>query len=708
MIESDDFVADDFEADSDDFVADDFEEEQPERSGLEKVGRLAGQYGLGAVQGSHAGIAYDVSVAPLGSKGLFTNLDLERMGQDIEFLAEKNLGKPVAEWDPKDRELYEDLSNKIQNPQEVEKQFGDTTIRGISEKATGVNLHPEDMYEKAANWAGFIKDPRKLFELGKTGLKSTDLIKAIAPTGKEALRGLGAGAALQYAEEGNFGPIGTMAAAVIGDIGGNFGASLAKGTKRLVTEPRKVLAEVGAKFAKKEQADIQKAIINDFRKADIQADIGTITDSELVKWVQSRLAQSGLTGKALDDLKTTQTNQIKEQYKNLAESVGEARFTSSHEAGEVAKTYMRDIRDADLAASRNLYQSATSALKEDAFVNTERLGKTIEKLEKKLKPGNIKSNEQSAVLGAIEKLKRDIYDSEGNRIYAPVKSLINDKIALNDVINYEVQGGAKQFLKELVADLDRTIVSHGKENPKFAKNFIAANKNFSQHAKTFRNKSAEQLLNAEDPTQIMNKMNSVHGIRSVGKILGKTAIGESVFDSLKRLQLDKIIGDNLVDSTTQQIKHGTFSKLLQKGKNKEIIKEILPKQSFNRLQLLQKNAGKLADSAQKFLNASKSGVTLEDAGVVAKVLTDLGSLMMGNPWPLLKTGTGIAGARYLTKLIGDPDFLKLVEEFVLASDVNNRALMQQIGAKIADSAKIAILQTQKEDSSRDSDRKRKL
>ncbi len=283
---------------------------------------------------------------------------------------------------------------------------------------------------------------------------------------------------------------------------------------------------------------------------------------------------------------------------------------------------------------------------------------------------------------------------------------MNNKTALNDIINYEVQGGSKQLLKGVVGELDRAIISYGKENPKFAKNYIKANQRFSKHAKDFRNKRVAQLLTDNDPAQLLNKMNSVQGIRDLENILQKSGIGNSVMDSLKRFKLDKMIGDNLVDSTTQQMKLGTFSKLLEKGKNRDIAKELLSKPAFKRLERLQKNSGRLAETANKFFNSSKSGVTLEDAGVVAKVLTDLGNILAGNPWPLVKTAAGISGARYITKLIGDPSFLRLVEEMILATETNNIGMMTKIANEMLGPIRAALAEENKK-SNQDSNQKRK-
>lgn len=644
-------------------------EKQPKRSVSDEGGRIAGQFALGAAE--NAMLPYELSVAPLSSKEAMNVPYREELSSELEDLMTK---KASGQWTPEDQQFLEHIEEQIKDPSKSMEfaQTMDVGLRGLAEKATGVDLHPEGVLEKAASWAGFIKDPKKITELFKTGVKLPEIMKAIAPTGREVLRGVGAGVALEAAEQGDFGPIGTMAAAVVGDVAGHgLGAGLSVG-KKLITQPKKKLAEVVAAFTPKDKKKLQQEIIKDFRDAGLQADLGTITDSNLIKWTQSRLAQSGLSGKALDEFRHELTDQVKREYKELAESLGNAKFATSYEAGEVVKEGMRVIRDADLAASRQLYTNANKALKEAAFADSNRLAKTITKIEKELKPGAIKSGEQQSVLNALDRLKRDIYDSEGNLLFANVKDLMNNKIALNDIINYEVQGGAKQLLKEVVAELDRAIISHGKENPTFAKNYVNANKKFSEHAKTFRNKDVNMILRTQDPEQILTRMNSVNGIRNLGKVLSKTPDGREIFDRLKRMKLDDAIGNNLVDSTTQQVKLGTFSKLLQKGKNREIIRELLKPEAFKRLERLQKNAGRLAEAADKFYNTSKSGAVAADAAVIAKGMSDIAHLLHGNPWPIVKTTGGVLVARKLSQLLADSEFLKLAEDAILASEKGSK------------------------------------
>jgi hypothetical protein len=682
-------------------------QDQPEeRSPLQQAGRALGNFGLGMIEAKT--FPYDIAVAASSTESAQLAGRKEALIEGLDdYLDKVSWGLNTPEEDARFESMKEELNNPSLAKQRNEEagsfsdlvkkgldidlpKIDDYTVSGLIEKATGLDLKPEGILENAARWTGFIKDPRKIFELKKTGLNLKDLTKAIAPTGTEALRGAGAGAGLELAKRGDYGPIGTMAAAVIGDIIGHTTGGIGKAITKIVSDPKQALAEVSAKFSNKDKANLQQKIIKEFRDAGVSADLGTITGSNLVKWMQSRLAQSGLTGKALEELKDTITKQVSEEYRGVAESVGKSRFVNTTEAGEVLQETVTKIRDQDLKEVRDIYKTAKEDLRADSTVADNKTLREIKHIQRELRPGRFKSPEQQKMFDVLNEIQRDVSTRTGEPILAPVRALMNDKIALNDIIDYEVQGGVKQLLKNVVKALDRDIISYGKKDPKFAKNYIKANKMFSKHAKMFRNNNITKMLKKFNPEEALKEFDTVKGIQEMKAILTKTPQGKELFEDLSRLKLDEVIGKNMVDSTTNQIKFGTFSKLLEKGKNRDVIKELLPKTAYKRLQRLQKVSGRLAESAQKFFNASKSGVTLEDAGIVSKVLLDIGNLLNGNPWPLMKTGAGITGMRYITRLMGDPEFLRLVEDILSTTNNNNIPLMLKLAQELAPKVKAAI------------------
>lgn len=612
-----------------------------------------------------------------------------------------------------DQERYEDQESFI--PEGIKNQNWD--VGSLLEKGfemAGIDMRPEDVSEMAVRWASMIKDPKKIAEISKKGMSLTknpkELLKftqSLLPSAKESLRGIGGATALQIAEENELGPIGTLSAAVIGDVLGGVSGGIGKGALKFARHPGKTTKEIFAKGATlasrlngKEKLALQKDLINSFRQAGIQADLGTITDSNLIKSMQARLSQSGLVGSALEDLKKSITKDIVEKYTSLADQIGEVKFANLHEAGEALQNTVKGIRESDLGEIRGIYEEVRQSAKDpNATVYPDRLLKSINEVESSLTPGSLKSTEQKAVIGYLQKLKEDILDEGGRLKLSKVQDLMNNKIALNDIINYEIQGGAKQLLKPLTGELDRTILQHGRNDPAFAKKYVEANKRFSKHAKTFRNKKMDQIIKGQDPSSFMNKMNTIQGMQDVENALKYTAEGRKLFENLKRFKFDEIVFKNMIDGATNQLKFGKFSNILEKGNNRAVISKLMGPNNYKRLVRLQKASGKIAESAEKFFNASKSGSVAVDAAIVVKAMHDVGYLLAGNPWPLMKTSGGLLGARYLSKLLADPNFLQMVEESILSSTTNNPVKMTDLIQRMERSVKAAILETSKEDPS---------
>ncbi len=655
------------------------------QKGIEKGGRLATQGAIGAIQRASA----PVDIATIFANTLAEKTAPQEFRQnifsEIERLQDE---KARGEWDENSQNQYDSYVDLIQHPEKMEQflpkepsHFDTGSLIEKGAKKFGVDLSPQGADEMALRWIGFIKNPKKAQEVLSKGNPLEyikEMAKALAPSGKEALRGAGAGTALQYAAENEFGPIGTMGAVILGDLGPDLVKSGGKALGHALSHPGQVyqgakdLLKMGiakgiAAFTPKDQKGLQQALINDFREAGIQADIGSITGNNLVKWAQTTLAQSGLTGQPLEEFKKSLTANIEKQYKALVQDLGESVYETRGEAGEALKTGLAEARDLDLGIAREHYNTAT----ERAGFNevfTGNVGEAIQNLEAKLAPGALKSTEQQKVLEVLNKLKSDVLTPEGGIKSASIKSLINNKIALNDIIDYETQGGAKKLLKNIVKELDDAISSHGKVDPKFAKEWKAANEKFSSHAKLFRGKELSSALRTQDPNLLFNRMNSAHGVDQIRKALNVSPEGRQLFDQLAAYKLQDMIGKNLIDSTTKQANFGTFSRLLEKGNNKDVVRAILGKESLQKLEKLSKASGTLAESAQKYLNASRSGYQVTDVAALSTIATSLGMALMGNPWPALSSIGALKASQIAAKVMADPKFLQLVEDFILEGE----------------------------------------
>ena len=659
---------------------------QQDPSVLNQAGRVAGQLGVGVAE--NVLFPYEVATAPLASPKAQLSAYRETLLDDLERLQEQ---KSMGQWDEQDQKQYENIVAQIKDPALSEPfiKTADLGVRSIAEKLTGADLQPRNLVERAANWAGLIKSKEGIKQLLSSGINPKTITKNLLPTQKELARGLGAATGQDLAQALDFGPLGNMALQIVGDYVGGGAPSAIKETGKAITKPREILAKVAAKSVPKEVIDTQKDLIKDFRKAGIQADLGTITDNNLTKVIQARLSASGLVGKDLDNLRNNITKDIKNAYTDIADKLGKQRFDTLAQAGEEGKQYITELRNKDKLIIDDLYSKFREKAK-DLEVKPTGVALSINRIEKALKPGELKSPQQETVLNTLDKIKKDIYDESRKIKPVQIKTLLNIKKALGDIIDYEVQGGQKQLLKSLVTEINNAISSIGTKDREALRLFNEAETKFAKHAKTFRNDLTNRILTKDDPSIVMNQMNSIQGIRTLKNALDKSPEGKELFNSLSRLKFDEMIGKKMTDNVSEQIKMGTFSNLLKNPKDRQLVKELLGDQAFKQLENLQKLTGNLSQTANKFFNASKSFTTAIDVAVISKLFSDIPHLIAGNPWSLAATAAGYGSTRYLSKLMGDPKFLKQVEDLILATNNNNVSAMQSLAKELEPAIKAAI------------------
>lgn len=501
--------------------------------------------------------------------------------------------------------------------------------------------------------------------------------------GLAALGGLAGG--MQLGEESNLGPVGQLITGAVGSIlPGGISAGL-----KAIRSPGKTLAKGVAKMTPAKSLDIQKEIIKNAREAGVQLDVGTLTNSSTLKWIQNQLAQSPFTGKALDEFKSSLTKQVVDEYKGALDLVGKSSLGTRANAGEALQNTLTRIKDSDLASARKLYEGARSR-GGDFQVFTGPVVDEIVSLESKLAPGSLKGGEQNAVLKVIEDIKRDVMTPEGGIKSASINELINNKIALNDIINWEVQGGAKQLLKGVSKSLDDAIMLHGRQDPTFAKLWKDANTKFADHAKTFReNKNIATSLRSQNPEQVFQKMSTVQGIRDVKKALSKSAEGKDLFKDLARFKLDDLLQKSVEKNAKDVIQFGKVGNIFKNQRTKDLVKELSTPEAYKKLERLTGLSDQIAESANKFLNTSQSGTTVANVAAIVDLVNSTGSLFAGNPLPILRSLSQFGGAIGISKLITNEGFLRSVEDMILASKSNNPTAIKKAGEKMFDAFKTA-------------------
>jgi hypothetical protein len=254
-------------------------------------------------------------------------------------------------------------------------------------------------------------------------------------------------------------------------------------------------------------------------------------------------------------------------------------------------------------------------------------------------------------------------------------------------------------LRKVNQEINDIINSYSGTTGKYGETRKTLNKLNTDLKKTFENKRGLSILNSQNPAELFSQMNTIQGIRDIKRAFSTSPIGLKAFNALAKTKVDDIFLNSLVNSSSDQIKFGKFTSVFQQPKNAPILRELLGKDTFNKLLNLSKSSDKLQKSFYKYFNSSKTASTSADTKKIITAMSGLTTLLTGNPWPLASAAGGYYGIKKFTQAIANPKFLKQVEELILASETNKpikdsliKSIANQIGT--VENAKIATKATE--------------
>lgn len=546
-------------------------------------------------------------------------------------------------------------------------------IRKGVEHYTGKDISPQDITEHALDFYGLVNPSgaQKIVKAVTSKKVAKEIYKALAP--KKMVSSVAVGMAMQKSAEEEWGPWGTMAMMAVADLG-TRGALSAPGAILKIGKSissKRALAKLVAKTVSKNSLELKQELIKKFEAAGITPDVGTVTGNRMVQAFQSILAQSSLSGKALEEFSLKIKNQFLSQYENIANSLGEGIYNSKFEAGTLLKETLKKSEELDKTFHSAFYEEAKTVAK-NSVVDAESIWKEATRLEKELSQGSVKSADQKLVLKRLKEIKKDI---NPETFEAKASSLIGSKRGIQDVINFEVQGTPRKLLNNIVDRIDHSIIK-GK-NKRLGKVYAKANQRFKEHIGIFREKPIKYIFSNKNPEKILDTMSDAHNIRKIREALSLTKEGKKIFDKLAKFKMEEMIGQGMVNELTQQLNYGKFGNSILKNKNKAILKELLPEKTFSRLERLAELSNELANTRNKFLNASQSGRYLGDIALVTNIFYGIGSLFTLNPFPLASSLGIVGGGRRLARLLADEEFLKSFNEAIISRSKNPAVLQRQ-------------------------------
>lgn len=443
---------------------------------------------------------------------------------------------------------------------------------------------------------------------------------------------------------------------------GNIGKRLFRAGKDGVA---KTLGEVTGKVVSQDQ--VKQEVINAAERLGIEdLPLSAQVDNPVLRGIESKVRASSLSGKKLDKQLEATGEKLVKSYEDVGSQVSARKDLLPGAVAEEGTNALMKIEEAGEDAYRSLYSQAAKELPEGVTVpqNIGRaLHKVVESTMKKLK-SSLGTSSKDTLYKRLERLRENWNSTpamrQGN---IPVQELIDAKQDLNQIIKYDIKGGADKLLTPFFAVTKNGILEYGKQyNPKFLSRFQGAESAFKKNAEIFRkNPMMRQLVKGERPEQIFGKMNSVKGIRELGKVFNRSPEGKQAFDAIKKYKLEELIGSKLVNKNGK-ISWGNASGMFKNAKNRELLLELVGPQGYKNIKDIARVSQGVEEGLRKFLNNSQSASTAMDVALlVSAPVKAIAHLFSGNIVGAAKN-TGFLFSPYLlAQLIANPEFVNAIK-----------------------------------------------
>lgn len=511
-------------------------------------------------------------------------------------------------------------------------------------------------------------------------------------------------------EEAGAHPLVALGGGIAADLLTRSGIGLGKKLSGVFSKGiAKSLGEEAAKAAKLTPAEIKQGVIDSAKRIGIsqgEIPLNAQANSAFINGVETRLRESSLSGPHFSRQLANVEKKTRTAYEDIANQISTRQDLLPAAVSEEAVSQLKNIEQKASQGYSDLYRQATQALPKNA-VSDPSIGKTIlkhldDQVEKLGRGAGTPAKD--ALKNRLGRLAGDWKQRfpNGN---IPIQELIDLKKDLNQIIKYEVRGGVDKTLNPLLHMSKNAIQRYGKGNSPFLFRFNEAERKFANSAKTFRkNDAVSSLLETQNPQQILNKMKNVKTHRELESLFGRTAEGKEAFQDLNRYLLEDIIGSKLLNKN-KEVSWGNTAGMMKNPKNREIVQQIIGKQSFDKLKDIQKFTSGIEEGLKKFANLSGSATKGWDiAAIIGTIGKGLGQIFTGSPIKGAKTMSYILVPRVMARLMTNPEFIQAMSDVAHAGKGTNPNLFYEASERAARFIVPAVLESySSEDKENDSE-----
>ena len=406
-------------------------------------------------------------------------------------------------------------------------------------------------------------------------------------------------------------------------------------------------------------------------------------NSPAVHGVEKMLRESSLSGRHLENQLANVETKTRTAFNEVANQISHRQSLLPGVLAEEAITQLRNVEENANRAYTNMYTEAERLLPANA-VAEQGIGRTIlnhvDDLIARVGRG-AGTPAKDAIRNRLIRLSNDWRQRFSNGSI-PIRELIELKKDLNQIIKYEVRGGADKLLNPLINMSRNAVQRYGRGNQPFAFRFNEAERMFGESARNFRkNNAVSSLLDTQNPQTIIQKMKNVRTYREIRKLFNRTPEGKQAFSDLSRYLLEDIIGSKLLNKEGK-MSWGNSSGILRDPKTSEIVLEIVGTKNFNKLRDIQRFTIGIEEGLRKFANSSGSATKSFDIALILGTIgKGMAQIMHGNFIQGAKNMGLVLAPGKMAKLISDPRFVEAMADVARAGRGTDPNLFFQAGER---------------------------
>lgn len=240
------------------------------------------------------------------------------------------------------------------------------------------------------------------------------------------------------------------------------------------------------------------------------------------------------------------------RFENPAQSVERIIFDgdlrTDYAVGNSIQDSLQTGVDTSKQVNRENYAAAEDLVPQIDVLAGEVLEPAQQALESLDTPGP-KSTSTLRAIRVLNELIESISDGQGTLTGSGVRSMINNKINLNEIVNYDLIGTSLELVEGVNNSIRRLLARVGRDYPEWWDSFQNAERTYERNAEVWRNPTVKEARLGR-PENITSTAMTPSSYFQLQDALLASENGAQLAQELKRQSFRKVVGADLVEAQT--------------------------------------------------------------------------------------------------------------------------------------------------------------